>query len=50
MNKNELTKKLKEISEMLEIGKELIPDDAIVRFQDASQGLDKELEDIIQEM
>ena len=49
MNKNELTKKLKEISEMLEIGKELIPDDAIVRFQDASQGLDKELEDIIQE-
>lgn len=49
MNTNELTQKLNEISEMLEFGKELIPEDAIVKFQDASQGLDKQLEEIVQE-
>lgn len=49
MNTNELTQKLNEISEMLEPGKKLIPEDVIVKFQDASQGLDKQLEEIVQE-
>lgn len=49
MNTNELTQKLNDISKMLEVGKELIPEDAIVKFQDASQGLDQQLEEILQE-
>ena len=49
MNTNELTQKLNEISEMLEPGKKLIPEDVIVKFQYESQGLDKKLEKIVQE-
>lgn len=48
MNTDDLTKKLRKISEMLEIGKELIPEDAIIKFQDASQRLESELNDIME--
>lgn len=49
MDITEITQQLKWISEKLETGKELISEDAIVKFQDTSKDLKEELEGIMQE-
>lgn len=49
MNTNELAKKLKQISEGLEMGKELIQEDTIIAFQTSASEVVLKLDDIMQE-